>query len=135
MNTTTDWVNHSLELCAELDHDITDAVYEHFFAACPAAVDLMGHSDEHMRGRMMSQVLELLMEDADYDEASYLRWEIDNHVQAYAVQASMYEAFLPAVKQSMQNALGAQWQPEHEAAWEARLTKMGTAIQRFSADI
>lgn len=133
MNANTDWLNHSLELCAELDQDITNSVYEHFFAACPAAIELMGHSDEHMRGRMMAQVLELLIEDAEYEEGGYLDWEVENHVQAYAVEASMYAAFLPAVKSAMQQALGNQWQAEHETAWDTRLGKMHTAIERYSA--
>ena len=132
MTEATDWVIHSLELCAELDHDITDAVYEHFFTACPAAIPLMGHSDEHMRGRMMAQVLELLMENVDYQPGDYLDWEVENHVNAYAVETSMYSAFLPAVKQAVQETLGSQWQAEHESNWNARLTKMEEAIQQYS---
>lgn len=132
MTTTTDWVVHSLELCAELDQDINDSVYQHFFDACPEAIALMGHSDEHMRGRMMTQVVELLMEDTNYQSGDYLDWEVENHVQAYAVSASMYSAFLPAVKAAMQQALGNQWHAEHETAWNERLTKMNTAIQEYS---
>lgn len=133
MAETTDWVVQSLELCAELDEDINDAVYKHFFAACPEAVPLMGHSDEHMRGRMMAQVLELLMENQNYQSGDYLDWEVENHVTSYAVEASMYSAFLPAVKSAVQEALGSQWHAEHENTWNERLIKMDEAIQQYSA--
>lgn len=133
MPTATDWVVDSLELCAALDQDINDAVYQLFFAACPEAVALMGHSDEHMRGRMMTQVLELLMEDTDYQSGDYLDWEVENHVNAYAVSTHMYSAFLPAVKTALQQALGTQWHNQHEAAWNLRLSKMDKAIQQYSA--
>lgn len=128
-----DWIVHSLEICAELDQDINAAVYSAFFNACPEAIPLMGHSDEHMRGRMMAQVLELLMENVDYQSGDYLDWEVENHVTAYAVEAQMYSAFLPAVKTTVQQVLGPRWQAEHENSWNERLDKMNLAIQQYSA--
>ena len=59
--TSIELVTDTLMLCAEADIDVQPTVYEKFFEACPAARDLMGHSDEHMRGRMLEQVFELLM--------------------------------------------------------------------------
>ncbi len=116
-----DWITESLTLCAEQDIDLTDAVYDGFFAACPAAIPLMEHSDQHMRGRMLSEVLEMLLTELTSETAGYLSWEIDNHVAAYAVTLDMYLPFFQALQAAVQTALAEAWQPEHQQAWDARL--------------
>lgn len=85
----------SLEQLADQDVDLTDDVYERFFESCTAASALMRHTDQHMRGRMLGQALELLL---TKDVSEYLEWEIDNHQSAYAVEADMYKPFFLAIR-------------------------------------
>jgi hypothetical protein len=118
-----DDLHESLELATE-HGDLTDLIYAKFFDTCPSANELMSHSDQHMRGRMLEQTFELLMDDALNGTGSYFEWEIDNHLQAYGVQADMYAAFLEAVRVAVKDAAGAGWQPRHEQAWAARINSL-----------
>ncbi len=119
----------SLEKCAALDIDLTPSIYEHFFSDYPDALPLMGHSDNLMRGRMVDQVFELFLDDSQQGEGGYLRWEIDNHLDAYGVQVDMYPAFLRAVQGAVATALGRQWQREHEQAWQHRIDRLLSDIE------
>jgi hypothetical protein len=68
-----DVVVESLEQLAEREGDIAAEVYERFFASCGSAVPLMGHSDVHMRGRMLDEVFGLLTWDTRYEGAWHSR--------------------------------------------------------------
>ena len=114
--------------CAAADIDITAAVYAQFFATDPAAHGLMGHSDEPMRGRMLDEVLLLLMSEPTQENARALQWEVDNHLLAYGVQPDMYEGFFKAVKDAVQGALADAWLPEHEQAWNDRITQLHNTV-------
>ena len=111
----------SLECVAEKEGDITDQVYERFFALCPAAYDLMGHSDEHMRGRMLEQVYELFFSDAHLGAGNYLDWELDNHLVGYQVEGDMYIHFFTALKDTIQTAMADEWRPDVARAWTDRI--------------
>ena len=81
----------------------------------------MGHSDEPMRGRMLEQTYELLMDAKLQGPESYFRWEIRNHVSAYGVSASMYGTFFQALEAAVAQALGGDWTPQMEKAWQQRI--------------
>lgn len=123
-------VRDSLEACAELDVDITDAVYQRFFATDKAAAELMGHADQYMRGRMLQEVVELLISE---DDADYLKWEVTNHLLSYAVDESMYTTFFNAVQAAVADGLGAQWTPAYAQAWRVKTTSLLDAIQVLAA--
>lgn len=114
-------VTSTLEQCAELDVDLTPEIYDVFFKTCAESVPLMGHSDAYMRGRMLEQVFELILDDSPQGPGSYLHWEVDNHVTAYGVDAAMYDAFLRAIKEAVKRTIDDNWQDEFEAAWDARI--------------
>jgi len=117
-------VSDSLERCAEAAGDITEEVYQRFFKVCGNAVDLMGHSDQYMKGRMLAQVVELLLTDEHMGEEGYLRWEVDNHVLAYGVDVGMYNAFLDALRDTVRDAVGDAWGPAHAKAWAGRVDSL-----------
>jgi hypothetical protein len=106
---------------SELDIDLAGAIYERFFDSCEAAVPLMGNSDIYMRGRMLEQVYELFMDENHEGEGGYLRWEVDNHLDAYNVDVSMYESFLHAVKDATKAVLHENWGSQNEHAWDSRI--------------
>ena len=94
----------------------------------------MGHSDEHMRGRMAEQTLELFTDDGHDGPGHYLEWEVDNHLGAYGVGVDMYPAYLNAIKEAVAQTLGADWQPTHEAAWTARIDTLLRHIEAHAND-
>ncbi|MEM7100056.1 MAG: hypothetical protein AAF541_17445 [Pseudomonadota bacterium] len=117
-------ITHSLERFAELVGDMVPPLYEAFFASDADALGLMGHSDEHMRGRMLESVLEILMTEEHLGAGKYLDWELDNHLDAYAVQPAMYSSFFLAMLEVTKTGLGAEWNEQHQAAWDGRIEKI-----------
>ena len=111
----------SLEQCSENEGDITEQVYERFFSGCQAAVPLMHHSDQHMKGRMLAQVFELLLDDGQIGEGGYLRWEVKNHLSAYGVDVSMYKSFLDALCDTVKQSLGSAWTTKQASAWAEKI--------------
>jgi hypothetical protein len=111
----------ALERLAEQDVDLTDDVYQRFYASCGAASSLMRHTDQHMRGRMLAQVYELLLAS---DDNEYIEWEVDNHRSAYAVETDMYEPFLFAIRDAVRHQLGSDWQTSDDHAWDKRISTL-----------
>jgi hemoglobin-like flavoprotein len=111
----------AFELLAAKDTDLQQETYRLFFQLCPEAQGLMGHSDEPMRGRMLEQTYELLMDAKLQGPESYFRWEIRNHVSAYGVSASMYGTFFQALEAAVAQALGGDWTPQMAKAWQQRI--------------
>ena len=117
-------ITNALHLLAAKEIDPLVPIYERFFGLCPEARGLMGHSDEPMRGRMLEQTFELLM-DADLHGAeSYFRWEITNHVSAYGVSATMYDAYFEAIGQVLAEALGEAWTASLNDAWRMQVADL-----------
>ena len=111
----------AFELLAAKDIDLQQETYRRFFQLCPEAQGLMGHSDEPMRGRMLEQTYELLMDAKLQGPDSYFRWEIRNHVSAYGVSASMYGAFFQALEATIAQALGEALKQQMAKAWQQRV--------------
>ena len=111
----------AFELLAAKDIDLQQETYRRFFQLCPEAQGLMGHSDEPMRGRMLEQTYELLMDAKLQGPESYFRWEIRNHVSAYGVSASMYCAFFQALEATIAQSLGEAWKRQMAKAWQQRV--------------
>ena len=114
-------ISEAFELLAAKDIDLQQETYRRFFQLCPEAQGLMGHSDEPMRGRMLEQTYELLMDAKLQGPESYFRWEIRNHVSAYGVSASMYGAFFQALEATIAQALGEAWKQQMAKAWQQRV--------------
>ena len=121
-------ISTSLEDCAELEGDITDKVYARFFATCEAALPLMEHSDQYMKGRMLAQVFELLLDDDHLGEGGYLRWEVNNHLLAYGVDVAMYRSFLDALCEVVKESLSANWTQALASAWDTKIYGLLTDI-------
>jgi hypothetical protein len=117
-------ITQAFELLAEQDVDLLDPFYRRFFLLCPEAEALMGHADEPMRGRMLEQTIELLMDRELQGPASYFRWEIANHLSAYGVSADMYAAYFQALGDEMRDALGASWLASFEEGWQLRIADL-----------
>ena len=130
---TIDTIGDTLEQCAAAVGDITDVAYDRFFSQCGNAEPLMGHSDAGMKGRMLAQVIELLLTDEHLGDDGYLRWEVDNHLLAYGVEVDMYPAFLEAVRDVVKESLGRAWGTDQAKAWSVRIETLLADIYAQSA--
>lgn len=122
MTTSADFtaIFDSLEQCAARDIDLTNAIFERFYAACDTAESIMSNTDQYMRGRMLEQVFELIMDEPNNLVHSYLNWELENHLLAYGVPISTYAPLLEAVHGTVRNTLADDWSTDYERAWTAR---------------
>ena len=130
--TEEDPVLASLELAAEHSGDITAEVYQRFYSLCPAALEVMSHVDQHMQGRMLEEVLELLMTPPETLDPGQLSFEIDNH-RAYGVAAEQYGPILDAVRDVVREQLGDAWSAAFATAWASRIEALLTRIQSMDA--
>ena len=117
-------VTDSLNRIAELDLDLTEALYQHYFTRSPAADALMGYSDPHMRGRMLEQTFGLIMDPSLQGVDQYFRWEVGNHLMGYGVSKDMYADYLETIRDCVKDALKNDWQPEHESGWQLRIQSL-----------
>lgn len=132
--TDTQAIIDSLERAGEAAGDITPAVYAQYFAACPESKDLMSHVDQYMQGRMLTEVLRLVMgEDAGTD-ANYLEFETHNHA-SYGVKPHMYTNLLFALRDTVRGALGDAWCGSYDAAWQGRIEELLAEIDAALAPL
>ena len=117
-------ITRTLEQASDRSGDISEAVYQAFFQANPDAQVLMGHSDEAMRGRMLAQTIELLLYEDAVSTNNYLRWEVNNHVSAYAVHLDMYPPYLTALRNAVAESLGDNWGVPEAQAWDTRIATL-----------
>ncbi len=127
-----DPVMTSLELLAEQDQDITQRLYRQFAARRPQDAALMGHMDDYMLGRMMADVLTLVMTPPEDIDRNYLGFEVSSH-RAYGVTPDMFPPLLEVVRDTVQECLGPGWDDATGAAWRQRLDELGRAISTVGA--
>jgi hemoglobin-like flavoprotein len=118
----------SLEIVAESAGDITSQVFDNYHRSCPASAKLMDHMDDYMLGRMMDQVLLLMMEEGEQELAAYLEFETKSH-ESYGVEHYMYDNLFEAVLTTVRQAAGKQWADRFQSAWERRIN---TLLQRIT---
>ncbi len=123
-----DPVAASLEQVAESSGDISREVYERFEARHPRWAALMSHMDTHMLGRMMQDVLVLLMTPPDHIDGHYLSFEVSSH-RAYGVSPDMFPPLLETVRDTLRDHLEDAWTPAMETAWNQRIEALGAQIE------
>jgi hypothetical protein len=126
---TEDLISTTFEMAAEIGGDLAPAIYANYFARCPGSQALMSHIDDIVRGKMLEEVYRLLMLSDYSGEQGYLNFEMKNHKLAYSVEALMYGNLLAAILDTVRDAIGDQWQPSFEAAWQQRINDLTLEIQ------
>lgn len=121
-------VMNTLELVAVAEVDISAGVYRRYFLKSPQSEDLMLYFDDLSRGRMMAEVLRLIMVEDLASEAAYLRFELKNHQQDYSVQAEMYAELFDAVHEEVRSVVAQQWVDEFDRAWRQKIIYLLTAL-------
>ena len=118
--TDGDLIASSFEVAGERLGDITAPVYERYFANCAGSRQLMSHIDQYVQGRMLAEVVELLLTPEPATMRDYLRFETRTHA-SYGVESLMYRNLLDSVRDVVRDTLGEQWGAAHERAWQQRL--------------
>lgn len=118
--TDDDLVFATLERAAEKAGDIAPDVYRRWYARCPESRSVMAHVDEYMQGRMLAEVLRLVLTPALDEERSYLQFETQSHA-AYGVRPEMYGPLLESLRDTVREVLASDWTAAAERAWRCRL--------------
>jgi len=129
LSSNSSHIIESLEIVAENAGDITERVFSNYHRLCPDSARLMDHMDNYMLGRMMDQVLLLLMEDGEAELSSYLEFETKSH-ESYGVEPYMYENLFDAVVSTVRDAAGSAWTDEFQSAWNGRIETLLNRISR-----
>lgn len=115
-----DLILESLERAGERCDDLAPLVYRHHGKASPEDAALMSHMDDYMRGRMLTDMLTLIMTPpADIDDG-YLTFEVDSH-RAYGVHPQMFRPMLEALREAVSDVLAADWNDAMARAWDSRI--------------
>ena len=130
--TAEDPILTTMAYLAASGEDVTPLLYERFVQRLPAAEGLMAHMDEHMLGRMMSDLLMLVMTPPEEIDQDYLGFEISSH-DAYGVGPEMFTPLFEAVRDAVRDAAGRDWSEAVDAAWTIRLDGIRAAIEAVRA--
>ena len=122
----------SLEHLAERQDDVSREIHRRFTALCPESEALMSHMDDYMVGRMMQDVLVLLMTPPEDIDRHYLSFEVGSH-RAYGVTPVMFRPLLEAVRDTVREQLGSDWSQRFQAAWEQRIAMLSVRIAGATA--
>ncbi len=110
----------AMELIAEKVGDVSPAIFKRYFERCNDSKTLMEHMDKHMLGRMMDQVLLLLMESGEEELGSYIDFETSSH-RSYGVKPHMYESLMLAVQDVFSQSLGSDFTSDMIEAFRSRI--------------
>lgn len=134
----------SLERAAIAEPDIYEVVFARYFVLCPESRELLQHSDELMRGRMMEQVMSLFMDEDVGSLDVYFKFEVGNH-EGYGAQPHMYGHLFQACKEVVRESClmdatrdamrDAMWDAEMEQAWDTQIGVLLGLIERYSAGL
>ncbi|HEX7036476.1 MAG TPA: globin [Pseudomonadales bacterium] len=113
----------SLEYVAERAGDVTQELYRRFAERYPEFAALMSHMDEYMLGRMMQDVLQLVMSRPEEIDDHYLSFEVESH-RAYGVTPDMFPPLLRVVHDTAKDHLGEHWTRQMDDAWRQRLEQL-----------
>lgn len=125
MSQHSEVLKQSLEQLAETELDITLPVYQRFEAVAPDACRHLAVMDERMRGRMLEQVINLLMGET---EDEYLDFETRMH-RGYGASPALYRDLFQSVKHVVREELGNCWSAQQEVAWDDSIDHTLAAIE------
>ena len=122
----------AMERVAEKAGDVSPAIFARYFERCGESKALMDHMDEHMLGRMMDQVLLLIMEPGEDELTSYIAFETASH-RSYGVEPHMYESLMKSVQDVLASELAEDFTPEMSDALQGRIDYLLKAITAAAA--
>jgi hemoglobin-like flavoprotein len=121
---------HSLEQLADNGVDITPQVYQRFFAACPAAEALFVSAETRaVQGKMVNELVQTVLDRLEQKPYSHTLVEtmVDDH-HSWGATLPMYDAFLAAFVDTLEEALGERGEPAAMAVWRRELASLREQI-------
>jgi len=132
VSSTLEYIEKSLMQVSDISGDITKDIYSDYFKRCTGSETLMQFIEDRERGRMMTEVFRLLLEEDLQGQFDYLCFETKTHI-AYGVEPVMYDNLFSAVFATVKTLLGSHWLPEFEAAWKQRISALSQAVHAAQA--
>lgn len=108
--TPLEHITGSLQQLAEADIDLVPSVYARFFARCPEARPLFASREaQAVQGRMVNELVQTVLDRLEGREYSrtLVTTMVSDH-NGWGVTLAMYDAFLAAFLESLQEAIGDQ---------------------------
>jgi|GEM_PF-600542 len=139
MSAAVQLVTESLQQAADAEPDIYAVAFERYFQLCPESRELLQHTDDLMRGRMMEQVMSLLMDEDAQSLDNYFRFEVGNH-ESYGALPHMYvhlfqacrEVVEEVVQEAVKHNSADGFSQEMARAWEEQIGVLLAMIKRYS---
>jgi hemoglobin-like flavoprotein len=119
-------IEHTLEIAAEREADLTPRVYARLFAAHPEMEALfVRDTNGAVRGEMLARVFEMILDFIDRRAyaAQMIQCEVVTH-EGYGVPPEVFGVFFGTVAETLREVLGDDWTPPIEASWRAMLDQM-----------
>lgn len=124
----SDLVYQTFELAAERAGDVTPEVYRRYYERSPESERIMSHVDPYMQGRMMEEVLGLMMTPPSQLPGDYLTFETANHA-SYGVAHHLYRPLFEALRDTIREAVGEDWNADFGSAWAERIDGLVAHIE------
>jgi len=122
-------VADSLELVAERIGDPTPQVFTRLFAEFPDAEERFARDvNGSVRGEMLTMVFTVLMDPDGPYQANLVRTERVNH-DGFGTPSHEFDRFFEIVRETCRDALGADWTPEIDAAWNTQIGRVLAVTQ------
>lgn len=119
----------ALAVAAERVPDFYNQVIARYFELSPESKALMSHTDNHIQGRMMEQVVGLLME-ADLESLDiYFAFEAANH-HGYGAEPKMYQHLFAACEQVVAAANADDWDQNTATQWQAQTERLLASLNK-----
>ena len=119
-------LEHSLELVAERIGDPAPRVFERLFQEAPDLLALFSNdASGSVRGEMFLRALECLQDAAGAGRfaTGLVAAEHLSH-QVYGVTTAQFERFFEIIVAVFRDALGTDWTPDIDAAWQVALQRL-----------
>ena len=119
-------LEHTLELVAERIGDPAPRVFERLFLEVPDLLALFSNdASGSVRGEMFLRALECLQDAAGACRfaAGLVAAEHLSH-QVYGVSTAQFERFFEIIVAVFRDALGVDWTPDIDAAWQVALRRL-----------
>lgn len=130
MTTRKDLISDSLTRAVQRSPDITQPVYDRLFELLP---ETRARFREDPRNLIKASMLELAI-DAVLDFAGERKaahrlivCEVQSH-DGYGTTPEAFSVFFVAMADVVQHLLGADWSPEHQAAWDSLIADINGYI-------
>ena len=134
MGTALDLVTESLECLSDTSIDINGAIFEKFYHSSPDSEQLMSHMDELTKGKMLEEVVRLLLAEDLGSEGEYLDFELKTHKWAYSVVHDTYRILFDAFLDAVREAAGGAWRSEYDSAWQSRIDELIAAFDEHAPE-